>query len=289
MIPSPADLTYFLEASETLNVSRAAERLGVTQPTLSQALKRVEACIGQDVFVRSKKGLALTPAGRVLARQSLELMELWSRIQSGAVDVTTQVKGRVTIGCHPSVALYTLSLFLPDALRLHPELNIKLVHDLSRSITEGVISSAIDLGIVVNPVRHSDLMITKLTDDNVTLWRARSLPLGRGAEISSEIPLIMDPSLSQAQRILKKYQKSGAPARRVVESSNLEVIADLVSASAGVGILPTRVAEKAGRELIPVHGAPSVKDEICVIARVESRRIAAIRYLTESLRKGFKT
>jgi len=53
MIPSPADLGYFMEVASTLNVSRAAERLGISQPSLSLAIRRMEEALGAPLLVRS--------------------------------------------------------------------------------------------------------------------------------------------------------------------------------------------------------------------------------------------
>lgn len=55
MVPSPDDLKYFLEAASALNFSRASERLGISQPSLSLAIRRVEESLGETIFLRSKK------------------------------------------------------------------------------------------------------------------------------------------------------------------------------------------------------------------------------------------
>jgi DNA-binding transcriptional LysR family regulator len=285
MLPSPIDLVYFLEVVAVLNVSKAAERLGLTQPTLSQAIKRLEDNVGESLFVRGKKGVTLTPGGRILASHGRELLDVWRRVRADALDATTQVQGRVTIGCHPSVAMFTLSRFIPEAMREHPSLEIKLIHDMSRKITEAVAANEIDIGIVVNPFRQPNLVINKLADDIVTLWRSKDLPMGKATFAS--LPLIMDPSLSQGQRLIRRLHKSPISIGRVVESSSLEVVADLISSGAGVGILPSRVAERSGVNLIAVAGAPVLKDEISVVIRQESRRLASVRYLVDALKAAF--
>lgn len=66
MLASPHDLTYFIELSGTLNFSRASERIGISQPSLSAAIKRLEHAIGTPLFLRGKNGVTLTPAGKRL-------------------------------------------------------------------------------------------------------------------------------------------------------------------------------------------------------------------------------
>jgi DNA-binding transcriptional LysR family regulator len=158
MTPSPHDLKYFREAAATLNMSRASERLGISQPSLSLAIQRIEDSVGDKVFYRSRRGLVLTQAGKQLLTHTNFLLDAWSQVKSKALASSQLIQGRYIIGCHASVALYSLGTFLPKVLHDHPTLEIKLEHDLSRKITESVISSAVDIGIVVNPVKHPDLI-----------------------------------------------------------------------------------------------------------------------------------
>jgi DNA-binding transcriptional LysR family regulator len=283
MMPSPHDLKYFREAASTLNMSRAAERLGISQPSLSLAMQRIEESLGAKVFFRSKRGLALTQAGKQLLSHTNSLLDAWNQVKSQALASSQEIQGRYVIGCHASVALYSLGGFLPKVLRDHPMLDIKLVHDLSRKITESVISSAVDIGIVVNPVKHPDLIITKLANDDVTLWRSQSL-----SDLNmSDLPFIVDPDLIQSQAVLKKAAKIGMRTERAIETKSLEVAADLTAHGCGIGILPTRVAERAVKPLQKIKMAPTYRDEICMIIRSEAKNIAAIRYLVGSIKLSF--
>ncbi len=283
MMPSSYDLRYFCEAAGTLNMSRAAERLGITQPSLSLAIQRIEGSVGAKVFFRSKRGLALTQAGKQLLSHANSLFQAWSQVKSQTLASMQEIQGRYVIGCHASVALYSLGGFLPKVMREHPRLEIKLVHDLSRRITESLISSTVDIGIVVNPVKHPDLVITRLAHDDVTLWVSESL---RGRNLS-ELPVIIDPDLIQSQVVLKKSAKIGIRADRTIETGNLEIAADLTAHGCGVGILPTRVAERAMRPLSKIRLAPTYRDEICMVVRSESKNVATVRYLMAVIKESF--
>ncbi|MCX6124445.1 MAG: LysR family transcriptional regulator, partial [Proteobacteria bacterium] len=255
---SPSDLQYFFETAGTLNLSRAAERLGMTQPSLSQSIQRLEHSLGEAVFIRHKRGVTLTPAGRQLLAHTRALLQSWEEVKSKTVASMREIRGTFTIGCHPSVARYALIPFMSKVLD-HDELEIHLVHDLSRRITEQVIGSEIDIGLVVNPVKHPDLIIQKLYDDEVTFW---SLQPSRQESPRKPTTLIFDPNLIQTQTLLKKAEKAGISVQRTMQSSNLEVVASLTSAGCGIGILPTRVANLAPKKLTRISGAPIFKDEI---------------------------
>ncbi len=168
------DLKYFLELSKSLHVSRAAERLGVTQPTLSHCLKRIEAETKTQLFIRSKKGITLTDSGRRLAERATELILKWDEVLLSAQNEVQKVAGVIRFGCHSAVAQYTLPFFLPDLLKRYPDLTFQFSHGLSRHMAEDVISQKLDAAFVVNPVAHPDLIIKDLSKDRVTLWKAKT-------------------------------------------------------------------------------------------------------------------
>lgn len=119
MIPSPAELHYFVEVANTLNISRAAERLGISQPSLSLAVRRLEDALGVELLVRNKSGVNLTRAGQKFVLQARQLLHEWERLSSEAVRAESTLTGRYTIGCHSSVALYSLPGFLPKLMQVH--------------------------------------------------------------------------------------------------------------------------------------------------------------------------
>ncbi len=283
MIASPSDLCYFVEVANTLNISRAAERAGISQPSLTLAMQRLEEAIGTPLLCRSKSGVTLTQAGKQLLEHTKQLLHLWAQVKGQALASTNEIQGSYTIGCHPSVALYSLGTFLPNLLEQYEDLNIKLVHDLSRKIVEGVISFSIDLGIAVNPIHHPDLVIRKICTDEVTFWSAnQSQDLQR---IKSQVAtLICDPELLQVQVLLKKLYKEGYKIKRIVPSSNLEVITMLVANGCGIGILPTRVAKTVrNQKLQKIENFPFVHDEICLLYRLENKNVKTIQVIAKAV------
>ncbi len=199
-------LKYFIEVSQVLNLSRAAERLGLSQPSLSLAIQRLEMEVDAKLLRRGPKGVQLSPAGAELAASAKVFLQNWEDLKKGVANRSDEVIGELHVGCHPSVAIYSLPYVLPQLLSQYP-LNIKLTHDLSRKITESVISARVDVGIVVNPVRHPDLVLKKLSDDQVTLWQSPEMSAG------NRDVLICDPDLLQTQSLLKKVQKSQVTSR----------------------------------------------------------------------------
>jgi DNA-binding transcriptional LysR family regulator len=277
----PNELRYFIETARVLNVSRAAERLGISQPALSRALKKTEHEVGLELFIRSKKGVSLTAAGQRLFEQSQLLIQGWEELSLSVRDQDSGVGGLIRLGCHSAVAEYTLPKFLPEFLKEHPRLNIQLTHGLSRHMTESVVSSRLDVAIAVNPTRHPDLVIKEICRDEVTLWKTK--------DCLNPNLLISEPSLLQTQDILKKLAKAGFQFDRSLESSSLEVICQLLKAGVGKAILPGRVVEAYSIEGISAEkGAPIFYDKICLVFKPEFSRTAIGKVFVRTLGSSFK-
>src|SRR5262245_60235637 len=159
MLASSAELTYFLEVANTLNVSRAAEKLGISQPSLSLAIKRLEESLGTTLFIRHKQGVSLTQSGKQLLVHARQLLQYWEKTRSEVLASEQKIQGYYTLGCPSTIAIYLVSKFLGGLLERYPKLEIHLQNDISRTITQQVINLSLDMGIVVNPQRHPDLII----------------------------------------------------------------------------------------------------------------------------------
>src|SRR6476661_4546288 len=117
MLPSSDDIRVFLAVAETRNITRASERLGLTQPSVSVAVKRLEELIGAPLFVREKRGVELTKAGAKLESHFRRILESWESTRAALLEEQENVSGRITIGCHPSVALYSLPQITADLMK----------------------------------------------------------------------------------------------------------------------------------------------------------------------------
>ncbi len=266
------DIQYFNVISSTLNVTRASEILGVTQPTLSYAIKRLEKELGGDLLIRLKNGVQLTRLGEEFSKQGQIVLFEWQQAQKLVRIQKNIISGKYSIGLHPSVALYALECFLPKLSEQHPKLEFSLKHGLSREITEQVISWKTDFGIVVNPKPHLDLVIKELCKDKVSLFT-------NGGRKNT---LIFDPNLQQTQVINQKLKKKSITIEKNITSENLEVIAKLTSLGVGIGILPERVA-KQHKNLSLLKDSPYFLDRICLIYRKEKQKSIASKTIISSI------
>jgi DNA-binding transcriptional LysR family regulator len=273
MIENLTDLKYFIEVAKTGNITRASERLGITQPTLTLSLKRLEEKTGMILLERSRKGADLTRQGEGLFKMGERMLSEWERELRMISQGQDEPMGQYRLGVHTAVAQYTLDKFLPALMNKFQRLEWHLVHDLSRKITEQVISQECDLGLVINPIPHPDLVMHRLLSDEVTLFKH---PQYKGDV------LIVDPALKQSQTLLKNIRKVFSY-NREIHSSSLEVIRHLCAHKTGVAILPTRVAELSP-EIKKIPSAPVFKDELYLIYRMERKSQSSFKKLVETIR-----
>lgn len=261
MIATATEIEYFVEVYQTRHVSRAAIRLGVTQPTLTLSLQKLEEKLGMKLFHRTKQGVVPTDQGTLFYRKANVLMDCWHNIHQGLENSTTEIQGRFKIGCHQSVGAYTLPGFLDRLHKQAPLIEIELTHDFSRKITEGVVSFQIDIGFVVNPVRHPDLVLKKIGEDRVMFWKKAGMKTLPKA-------IFADSNLNQIQDILGKTHSKDFKDWRLLNSPSLELIRTLTLSGQGIGILPERVAKADGADLVPYDSSlPVFDDKIFVCYR----------------------
>lgn len=274
MLPSATDLEYFLEVSRTLNISRAAERIGISQPTLTQSIRKLEAAVGTQLLIRTRTGVRLTKSGLRISGQIVSLLESWGTLQKEAQQDEHELQGQFRLGCHPSVGRYTLPIFFKELSRRAPRIEIELVHDLSRHITDAIINYRVDMGLVINPTAHPDLVLRKIAEDQVTVFES---PKRYGQW------LFGDPDLIQTQWVLKRLKKSNLDFTHFVPSPNLEVVHRMTAAGAGYGILPNLVAKcEPGTPLSLVDSKlPQFKDELFLAYRKDVMTSRAAKTIIE--------
>ena len=262
-LPSAQEIENFLEIYQTQNLTKSAIRLGITQPSLSQSLQKLEEKTASKLFFRTKQGMIATEAGNQFFARATQILEDWSAFHSILTNSETELQGKFRVGCHASVGGYTLPKFFKNLEKAAPKIEIELIHDLSRKITEGIVSYEIDLGYVVNPFRHPEMVLRKLGTDQVRFWKKKGL---------KETPQVLfaNQNLLQVDTLRKKVIAKKFQDWKWVQTESLELIRTLTHQGAGVGILPERVA-KAESDTLVVYDEtlPSYADEIYLAYRKE--------------------
>jgi DNA-binding transcriptional LysR family regulator len=144
---------YFVAVAEELHFSRAAERLGIAQSGLSQQIKQLERAIGVQLFVRDRRGVQLTEAGRVFLDHARLTIELADRAVTSAVMAEGAKKGLLRVGTPilgmPPMAGRVLQAF-GDRF---PEVEVELHPRLISELIDGISTFALDVAMVISPFK----------------------------------------------------------------------------------------------------------------------------------------
>lgn len=157
--------TLILEIAKHLSLSEAARALGVTQSAISQRLKSVEHNLGQALFIRSAKGLSLTPFGARLQRfyksQESHEQEFFGRfIKQGK-----GLSGKIAVGAYPSVARSLVIRSLGPLLRANPSIEFDLVIRQSHELPPMIESGLIDIALIDIPLTQAGLIVEDIGEE----------------------------------------------------------------------------------------------------------------------------
>ena len=277
MIATPTEIQYFLELFQVRHFTRAAIRLGVTQPTLTQSILRLEEKLKCKVFHRTRQGCVPTNEGDQFYKRARELIDAWTavnaEVQSGN---GATLQGLFRVGCHPSVGAYTIPKLIKNLYEQAPGIDIVLAHDSSRKTVEKIISFELDMGFVINPFKHPELVLKKIGSDRVTFWKK-----AQAATVPEK--LFADLDLMQVEALLGRGSSKALKSWPLVQTNSLELIRTLTVSGAGVGILPERVAKADGARVeLYDSKLPVFEDEIYVAYRRDTLKSASGKALTRA-------
>jgi LysR family nitrogen assimilation transcriptional regulator len=167
-----AHLKAFLRIAEAGSVSRAAESLGIAQPSLSQQLLRLEDEIGVSLFERTARGVVLTEAGKVFRERARQILHTIEQAVSDTRQLREEARGQVVLAMAPSLARLVGAPLIAALAREAPLARVRLVEAFTGSIRGWLETQKIDLGIVydLGPLRH--LSSRALASDELVLVAA---------------------------------------------------------------------------------------------------------------------
>lgn len=254
----------------------AAKLLGIGQPSLSESIQRLETDADRIFFYRSKSGIQLTPEGRVFLKSAQSVLLACRNLDRSLPEGAVFGNQEIVIGCHPTVAIYSLPSALAELKRKAPDFKVSLVHEQSRSIQAEVQRGRIDLGIVINPSYTPDLIIKNVGTDEVGIWSDKSE--------SVHDTVICNPELIQTQLILKKWKKKP---KKIISTNSLELICLLTARQIGYGIIPGRAVQISAPTLVKLNALPVHEDTIAIVYRPEFGKNLAEKLLIDALKNVF--
>jgi LysR family transcriptional regulator, nitrogen assimilation regulatory protein len=240
MIDSTA-LGYFLRVIELGSINRAAENLNISQPTLSRALRLLEAAVGQQLFVRTPQGVHVTHSGELMLDLCKPIVAQLERLQH---ELSTDAGGRIAVGLPTSLNQPITIPFVRQMAERRPHTKLRIYEGINNSLRQWMEQGLLDFAIIISLERvpeHFDS--TPLISDSLKLVGRNLEHLEASGPVGltelSKLSMILPgrPNLIRAM-VENRMQRAGLNLRYTIEAEMPSSCLDLARAGLGSTILP---------------------------------------------------
>lgn len=253
-------LRYFVTLADALNFHRAAERLNMSQPPLTVAIRRLEEELGAQLFVRESRGVRLTAAGQAALPAARDALDRARQVREAVRLGQGGEIGRISVGFVGSAISAVLPRIIPTFRQRYPKVELRLEEMTSASIAEALVARQIDVGLVRLPLNQpADLDVRLIEKDHLVVSLHGSHRLaGRSAidlrDLADE-PLILHGPVSVLRSVvLLACHTAGFTPRIAQEATQVQTILSLVQSGLGSALVPARMARitPEGVQLLPL-------------------------------------
>ncbi|WOK35497.1 LysR family transcriptional regulator [Sphingomonas sp. C3-2] len=257
-------LRYFAALADAQNFHRAAQRLNMSQPPLTVAIRKLEQELGVDLFVRTPRGVTLTPAGEAVlphARQTLVQAEL---VRQAARDGGSGLRGQLRIGFVGSAIYGLIPRIVPEFRKAYPQVNLVLHETTSVEVVKALHAGEFDAGLVRLPIfDEPELETTVLERDVLAVALPHDHPLARRDLIALEelqgeaFIMYPQPSILHAKTLWACHSAGFVPTI-AQEAAQVQTILSLIQSRLGIALVPARTAVIAPPDIHIVTLAPQI-------------------------------
>ena len=289
-------LMYFVEVARLGSYTRAAERLYVSQPSLSKAVRKLAEEIGAPLFEPKQKKPVLTYAGQRLFESAQRMIAEYEGILSELQGPMSTYRGRVTVGIPPLICTCFFAPIIAGFRELYPGIEISVAEKGAKSIQDAVDQELLDVGIVILPVYDGRFEVTPLFDDELVLVAASRDPLaGREGvtfpELRNEKLVLFNDEYMLRHQITANCREVGFEPYVWAESGQWDYLTELAAQNLGVTILPRPIFRNSTREDIRLVRLdhPRAGWQVVAIIKKDGRKRGAakrfVRYAMENIQK----
>lgn len=151
------EIEYIMAVAEEGNITRAAQRLYIAQPSLSQCIHKIETQLGAKLFIRTNSGLTLTYAGELFLASASKILKIYRDLENNIFDINTMKSGRLVVGTPFLLGSQVLPLIYPIYRSKYPNIQIQLIEEGALSLEHSLINGKIDLAILPLPLNLSNI------------------------------------------------------------------------------------------------------------------------------------
>ena len=200
-------LKVFRTVAAEASFRRAAERLHLSQPAVSQQIHALEEELGVTLFDRGKGRIRLTDAGAILLTYARKGARLAEEAQAALEDARGEAAGDLRIGASLTITQYVLPRLLGEFLRMHPRIRFSVQSANTEHIIAALAADQIDLGLIEGPVSSREVFRQRFLEDRMVLIAGRRYPWPEKIPVPvralTQVPLIMRERGSGSRRVVE--------------------------------------------------------------------------------------
>jgi LysR family hydrogen peroxide-inducible transcriptional activator len=236
-------LRYFVAVAEEGNFSRAAAKVRVAQPSLSQQIRKLETEVGQPLFDRLPRSVVLTEAGRCLLDYARQILASIGDARRCVDDLKGKTAGDVAVGAIPTIAPYVLPELVVTFQKHYPDVTLHIVEDVTAVIARRVEAGELDVALASTCQRSPTLRVEHLGKEPLLALVPEQHALANQTvitldDLKSQRFLLLHEMHCLSQQVHHLLESHRLHPEVALAGSQLSTIANMVAAEIGVSIVP---------------------------------------------------
>ncbi len=254
-------LRYFIAVAQESNFSRAAEKLHISQPPLSQQIRQLEEDLGVTLIERGSRPVSLTEAGKFFFEQAQGIVEHFDEFLAKTQKMGRGEEGTLTVAFVSSSTYELMPRILRTFRKLYPQVNLNLIEKNTPQQLEALKSKQINIGIGRPFSEHEEITSVFIQDETVVVAVPSEHPLSLKKSVSllslekeEMISFYLFPEPSFGSFVMATCRKAGFEPKIAQRTGELQTALGLVAAGMGVALLPASVehTSREGVKYIPL-------------------------------------
>jgi DNA-binding transcriptional LysR family regulator len=287
------DLKSFIEVASHKSFTKAAAHSYLTQPSLSKAVKKLEDELHVELFDRSTRNLRLTDAGRIVFQQGQKALGALEELDILLDEMKEVVVGEIKMGVPPLIG----TLFFPRIARnfhkKYPKVTLELVELGAKRISQLVENGEIDLGIIVLPASESKFDVYPFIQDEFVLYlhedhRLANKKVVSLSDLKDEKFILFSEDFALHDYIKQSCEEAGFTAEISYQSSQWDLIIELVSSNLGITLMPRSIYYKQTNtnvKIVPIE-KPTLYWKLGIITKKGAYHSFALKELLKMLERN---
>lgn len=250
------DILYVSTIAKTNSFTKASEQLHISQPALSQIIKRLERDLHVSLFDRERNSIKLTKAGEIFVEDGAEILRLSNSLENKMVNFSRTEKDVLRLGISIFYSKYHLPHIIPAFKKTYTNIDIELIEDISFKLEQHVLDDAVDICMVPFPLEHKGLDYEILYHEQILFAMPKNYHLMYKTKPTNSkgLPFIDLRAAKNEPFVFLKKQRfttmglelcktAGFTPDIVYETTNWDTVNSLIASGMGVGLVPEIFAD----------------------------------------------